>query len=306
MNLASILDEHPPDDVALISRAQSTTYGELSAQVGGLRGGLVELGIEPGDRVGIVCANNWYFVAAYLAIAGRRGGGGAAQPAQPGPRARERAGHRRGPGGHRRRRRAASGMADLDRAAVPDPRGPRGQLRLRLRRRPSRSTISWRTTRCRWSTATPPTWPCWCSPAAPPGGRRRRCCRTATCSPTSPRSTPAADRRQTAADVSFGVLPLFHIFGLKVVLGCTLDGRRHHGAAVERFDPARRSSRSERTTPPSSPGPRACGPPGRACPTRPPTAFALGAAGRLGRSPPAESSARILDRFGLTCTRATA
>src|SRR5690606_5875329 len=43
-------------------------------------------------------------------------------------------------------------------------------------------------------------------------------------------------RRQEAGDVSFGVLPTFHIFGLNVVLGLSL----YTGATallVERFDP---------------------------------------------------------------------
>ncbi len=70
MNLAEILAPHPADAVALISRGKTTTYGELRDQVAGLRGGLVGLGLEPGDRVAIVAANNWYFVASYLAVLG--------------------------------------------------------------------------------------------------------------------------------------------------------------------------------------------------------------------------------------------
>jgi long-chain acyl-CoA synthetase len=70
VNLASILDPHPADAPALISRGHTTDYGTLREQVAGLRGGLVGLGIDPGDRVGILCANNWYFVASYFAILG--------------------------------------------------------------------------------------------------------------------------------------------------------------------------------------------------------------------------------------------
>ena len=66
MNLASIVDGHPPDAVALVSRNKTTTYGELRQQVGAMRGGLIGLGLEPGDRVAVACANNWYFVVAYL------------------------------------------------------------------------------------------------------------------------------------------------------------------------------------------------------------------------------------------------
>lgn len=70
MNLATVLDRHTSDDVALISRGKFTTYAELHDQTAHLRGGLGELGLDPGDRVGIVCANNWYFVASYLATIG--------------------------------------------------------------------------------------------------------------------------------------------------------------------------------------------------------------------------------------------
>ncbi|CAN5752043.1 hypothetical protein BH24ACT3_BH24ACT3_16120 [soil metagenome] len=67
MNLATIIDPHPADAVALISRGRATTYGELRDQVAHLRGGLLGLGLDPGDRVAILCANNWYFVVSYLA-----------------------------------------------------------------------------------------------------------------------------------------------------------------------------------------------------------------------------------------------
>jgi long-chain acyl-CoA synthetase len=67
MNLATIIEPHPPDVVALISRRRTTTYGELRSQVAALRGGLVSLGLEPGDRIGMLCGNNWYFVVSYLA-----------------------------------------------------------------------------------------------------------------------------------------------------------------------------------------------------------------------------------------------
>lgn len=70
VNLATIIDPHPDDAVALISRRRTTTFGELRDQVAHLRGGLVGLGVEPGDRVAVVCANNWYFVASYLAALG--------------------------------------------------------------------------------------------------------------------------------------------------------------------------------------------------------------------------------------------
>ena len=75
-----MLDPHPGNATALVSRGRTTDYGTLRDQVAGLRGGYVGLGIDPGDRVGIICANNWYFVVNYLAILGV---GGVAVPLNP-------------------------------------------------------------------------------------------------------------------------------------------------------------------------------------------------------------------------------
>jgi len=70
VNLAEIIEPHPSGAQALISRGRVTDYGTLRDQVARLRGGLVGLGIQPGDRVGILCANNRYFVINYLAALG--------------------------------------------------------------------------------------------------------------------------------------------------------------------------------------------------------------------------------------------
>jgi long-chain acyl-CoA synthetase len=70
MNLAAIIESKPADAVALISRRETTTYGQLREQVARLRGGLAGLGLEPDDRVALLCANNWYFVVSYLAVLG--------------------------------------------------------------------------------------------------------------------------------------------------------------------------------------------------------------------------------------------
>ena len=70
MNLAEIIEQHPADNVALISRGRPTTYGELRRQVASLRGVLAENGVERGDRVAILCGYSRYFVLAYLATLG--------------------------------------------------------------------------------------------------------------------------------------------------------------------------------------------------------------------------------------------
>jgi long-chain acyl-CoA synthetase len=70
MNLAGVIEGHPSDAPALVSRGQVTTYGDLRSQVAELRGGLTRLGLQPGDRVALVLPNNWFFVTAYLAALG--------------------------------------------------------------------------------------------------------------------------------------------------------------------------------------------------------------------------------------------
>ncbi|MCC6226633.1 MAG: AMP-binding protein [Microthrixaceae bacterium] len=70
MNLVNVFERHDPESVALISRGKTTTYGQLHEQAAAFRGGLQRLGLAPGDRVAIVCGNNWYFVVSYLATLG--------------------------------------------------------------------------------------------------------------------------------------------------------------------------------------------------------------------------------------------
>jgi long-chain acyl-CoA synthetase len=70
VNLAEIIQPHPDDAVALVSRGSPTTYGALRDEVGALRGGLVAAGIGPGDHVAVLCANNPTFVISYLAVLG--------------------------------------------------------------------------------------------------------------------------------------------------------------------------------------------------------------------------------------------
>lgn len=70
MNLAQKLTAaggHRGDVPALWWRDESVTHAELSERAARLAGGLAGLGVDPGDRVGIVCANNPYFVVSYLA-----------------------------------------------------------------------------------------------------------------------------------------------------------------------------------------------------------------------------------------------
>ncbi len=70
MNLAHLIDDHDADRAALISRGRTTTYGALRDQVAHLRGGLRAHGVGPGDAVALLCGNGRYFVVSYLAIIG--------------------------------------------------------------------------------------------------------------------------------------------------------------------------------------------------------------------------------------------
>lgn len=70
MNLASIIEDHPAAAPAVAGQDRSLTYGELRAEVAALRGGLARAGLHPGERVALLLPNDWPFVVAYLAVLG--------------------------------------------------------------------------------------------------------------------------------------------------------------------------------------------------------------------------------------------
>jgi long-chain acyl-CoA synthetase len=65
-----MIDHHASDATALICNNRVTTYGELRDQVDHFRGGLASVGVGQGDRVALVCTNSVQFVVGYLATAG--------------------------------------------------------------------------------------------------------------------------------------------------------------------------------------------------------------------------------------------
>ncbi|MFM2078665.1 MAG: hypothetical protein RJA49_2555 [Actinomycetota bacterium] len=85
MNLAHIIDSHSDDRVAIISRGRPTTYGTLRDQVAHVRGGLARMGVQSGDRVALLCSNGRYFVDLYLAALGLGAVTVPLNPASPGP-----------------------------------------------------------------------------------------------------------------------------------------------------------------------------------------------------------------------------
>jgi long-chain acyl-CoA synthetase len=71
LNLAGVLDQHlikGPARTAIISGDKRLTYAQLSAMASQVAGGLVAMGIRPGDHVALMCPNLPYFPMAYFGI----------------------------------------------------------------------------------------------------------------------------------------------------------------------------------------------------------------------------------------------
>jgi long-chain acyl-CoA synthetase len=235
LNLATVLERQPDDAVALVSRGRTTTYGALREQADALRSGFAGLGLEPGDRVGILCGTNWYFVAAYLSALGA---GLVAVPLNPGSPPRELEAEL-GAVGVRAIVVAPAGLSALsrlDRSKLPalefcivtQPVDVPGAVLLDdlLATEPSvpiveRDDVDLAVLMFTSGTAGSP------KAAMLSHGNLRS---------NIEQMQANEARMQTANDVSLGVLPLFHIFGLNVVLGLSLyAGSRV--VLIERFDP---------------------------------------------------------------------
>jgi long-chain acyl-CoA synthetase len=223
LNLAAVIDRHPDDAVALVNRDQTTTYGELRGQVGQLRGALVELGLAPGDRVAILCGNDGYFVTSYLAVLGA---GLVAVPLNPLSPARElqrelvAVGVRAviiGPAGE-------PSMSGVDAAEVPTL-----EHRIHAEDLPAAEPVP-----VVDRDATDLAAMIFTSGTA--GSPKAAMLTHGNLLANLEQMQAHPGRAQNELDVSLGVLPLFHIFGLNVVLGLSL----YAGSRVvllERFDP---------------------------------------------------------------------
>jgi long-chain acyl-CoA synthetase len=239
MNLARMIEAHPEDQVALISRNRSTTYGELREQVARLRGGLVADGVRPGDRIGIACANSRHFVVAYLATLGV---GAVAVPLNPSSPAPER---------RHEMDLVEPSMMILDAHSAPS------WNRLRAAGGGSGCTV----VACDSETATrleldsvrtladlmesdpvevidvdPEATAAMLFTSGTAGAPRAAMLSHRNLS-SNIRQSLSSPIHTEPTDVVYGVLPLFHIFGLNVVLGVSMTV----GATlllVQRFDPA--------------------------------------------------------------------
>lgn len=234
MNLATIIDAHPDDAVALISRGRETSYGSLRDQVARLRGALMGLGLEPGERVAIIAGNNWYFVVTYLATIGA---GLVAVPLNPTNPSTAMAHELRASGASAivATPTARHALREIDWSDLPLVRlfvgagfepGPLGvELDSLLESEPApvvdRDPDDLAVLIFTSGTAGSP------RPAMLTHGNLLM----------NIRQVLAGDEQvQNADDVVFGLLPMFHIFGLNVMLGVSMAvGARV--VLIERFDP---------------------------------------------------------------------
>jgi long-chain acyl-CoA synthetase len=233
MNLATVIDAHPDDAPAVVSRGQTTTYAELRRQVGELRGGLSRLGVAPGDRIAIASANNWLFVVSYLASLGVGAVAVPLNPASPAAELQSQLGAVGatvlivGAGGR-------AGAAGLDRDAlglrhvlVPEGVDLDGADRVESLFGGDHTAIVDRAdddlAALLFTSGT--------------GGTPKAAMLTHGNLLANIEQVQRHPGRHVGPnDVALGVLPLFHIFGLNVVLGLTLAGGGSV-VLVERFDP---------------------------------------------------------------------
>ena len=225
-NLASLPVSHDPAHVALISRGRPTTYGELNHQIDTFRGSLQGLGVQRGDRVALMAGNGRHFVVAYYAVVG------------------------------------------LGAVAVPlNPLAPAVELQRELNEVAARVAVVGPSAQTAWSAVDRSSVPSVehvidparfddmlaGNPPAPPvcdvDEEDLAVLMFTSGTAGAPKAAMLthgnllANIHQVqhamplaANDVVLGILPLFHIFGLNVVLGCAM-GSGATVVLVERFDP---------------------------------------------------------------------
>jgi len=235
VNLANIIDGHDDDAVALIWRNRVTTYGDLRRQVAAFRGGLASTGVGVDDRVAIIVGNSPHFVVAYLATIGLGAVAVPLNPASPGPELQSEL----AVVGARVAvidKLAATNWAQVDRAAVPSIEvtvltepddGVDGVVVFDdLLAAAPVDVVEVDDTQVAVLMFTSGT-----------AGSPRAAMLTHGNLRANLDQSRSAEGHVSSDDVIYGVLPLFHIFGLNVVIGLGLCV----GATillVQRFDPA--------------------------------------------------------------------
>jgi long-chain acyl-CoA synthetase len=219
VNFASVIEGHPAERPALLGEGEVTTYGELRDRVAAMRGALCDWGVEPGDRVVVVAANDREFVASYLAVLGVGALAVPLNPASPPPEVQR----------------------ELDvigaRLAVVDPAGRQALDGLGPGALPVRAADE--------LAEGPPAGVVHREPSDPAAllftsgtvGAPRAAVLTHGNLAANVEQVLAAPGRAVGPDaVALGAIPLFHVFGLNALLGVVL----YAGASlvlVERFDP---------------------------------------------------------------------
>ncbi|MFZ9627841.1 MAG: AMP-binding protein [Ilumatobacteraceae bacterium] len=239
MNLAHIIDAHPADRVALVSRGRVTTYGTLRDQVAHVRGGLVALGVGDGDRVALLCSNGRYFVDVYLAALGLGAVAVPLNPTSPAPElVREIA--VAAPSVVVLDPSVASAWAQVDRAAVPSVR------HVVVTEQPvgAAASIAADSTFDDLLHAAPvdavevdPAHLAVLMFTSGTAGAPRAAMLTHGNLLANIEQSQSTGVDVTGDDVVYGVLPLHHIFGLNVMLGLSL-ARGATIVLVQRFDPS--------------------------------------------------------------------
>jgi long-chain acyl-CoA synthetase len=235
VNLATLPNAHPADRPALVSRGRTVTFGQLRDEVDRLRSGLVRLGLVPGDRLAVLCANNDRFVVSYLAALGAGLVVVPLNPLSPGPELTDEL---------RRVGAAAVVVGPSARRSFRDVL--RDELpALRHVIAAGEPLDGGSTTVSELSAGEPvpivdrePGDPALLMFTSGTAGSPQACILSHGNLDASLRSMLALDLDlDRPDDVALGVVPLFHIFGLSVVLNLAL-ATGHPVVLVERFDPA--------------------------------------------------------------------
>jgi long-chain acyl-CoA synthetase len=234
VNLAHIIDPHQSDRVAIVSRGLPTTFGELRERVAAVRGGLAALGVTVGDRVILLCGNSTTFVETYLATIGLGAVAVPLNPTSPAPEI-EREVATVGAKVVVIEPLAASAWRAVDRQAVPSV-----QHVIAAEDAGEGADVAFETL----LQAAP-------VPVTEVDGDDLAVMIFTSGTAGSPRAAMLSHGNLLANldqgrhtgdpigpdDVIYGVLPLFHIFGLNVVLGLSL-ARGATVLLVQRFDPS--------------------------------------------------------------------
>jgi long-chain acyl-CoA synthetase len=236
VNLANIIDGHDATSTALIWRNRATTYGELRQQVSAFRGGLAAGGVVDGDRVALIVGNSPHFVIAYLATLGLGAVAVPLNPASPGPELQSELAVV-SPKVVVVDKLGAANVDQVDRTAIPSiemvvttepAAAPAGAVvafddLLAAEPRDAVDLDGSHLAALMFTSGT--------------AGAPRAAMLTHANLRANLDQSRSAQGHISADDVIYGVLPLFHIFGLNVVIGLGLCV----GATivlVQRFDPA--------------------------------------------------------------------